>query len=134
MIEREPSFEDERIRTWTYSAERGEPETFEEDPTVMHLDVEREEIFESRIYRFRPDPEVLLYLIDQTTVSLSEQSPSPEEIVQFAKELMEDTTFKLLAKRNKPDGLVSSLLVAAGGGERFLLLPGTLHKYRTLPT
>ena len=41
--------------------------------------------------------------------------------MQAATELMEDATFKFLAKRRKEDGLISSLLVAVRSGDRCLL-------------
>ena len=87
MIERRPDYEDEKMRAWTFGAADRRYEEFEGDPTVMRLEVEREEIFESRTYRFQPRPEVLLYLFDVATDLLSEQGVSDDEIIPFAVEL-----------------------------------------------
>jgi len=122
MSERGPDYEDEKLRTWSFGSENQEPEKFEQDPTVMHLDVEREEIFESRTYCLQPTPEVLLYLIDLLISQQPDLDASSDEAMLFAREMIEDTTFRFLAKRDKDDGLVSSLLVAVGGDERYLLL------------
>ena len=123
MIEREPDYEDGKIRAWTFGEGRREGEEFEGDPTVMSLDVEKEEIFESRTYRFWPGPEGLAYVIDL----VASREPklalrlSPEDVIRIARKLMEDTTFKVLAKRRKEDGCINSLLVAVGPHGRHLL-------------
>lgn len=122
MIERKPNFEDDKIRAWAAGPKDRELEKSQEDPTVMSLDVEREEIFESRTYRFRSGPETLFYLMELVTSRHFELGLSPEEVMQAAAELMEDTTFKFLAKRSKEDGLICSLLVAVGSNDRSLLL------------
>ena len=80
MVEREPSFEDDKIRTWTFGPDGGAPEEFEDDPTLMHVDVEREEIYESRTYRFRDDPAVFAFLVEMAAAQLHQagpRSPSP---------------------------------------------------------
>lgn len=122
MVERRPDYEDERVRAWTFEPGEREPVRPEEDPTVMHLDVEREEVFESRTYRLQPSPETLQYLVELAASTLSDLAVSREQVVRFAAGLFHDTTFKFLSKRNKQDGLIDSLLVAAGGGDRCLLL------------
>jgi len=121
MIERKPDFEDEKIRAWAAGPKDRELEKSEGDPTVMSLDVEHEEIFESRTYRFRGSSETLFYLMGLVTSRHFELGLSPGEVMQAA-ELMEDTTFKFLAKRSKEDSLISSLLVAVGSNDRSLLL------------
>lgn len=122
MVEREPDFEDERIRAWTAGPEGRGAEEFKEDPTVLSLDAEHEEIFESRTYRFQAGPETLLYLIRLVTSRQPDLGLSREEIMRDARRLMQDTAFKFLAKRRKQDGLITSLLVAVTTGDRSLLL------------
>jgi len=121
MVERKPDFEDESIRLWRVSPEDRKADAFEKDPTVMSLDVEKEEVFESRTYRFTPSPEALGYLITLLISQRHEFGLGPEAVVQGAMELMKDASFKFLAKRRKEDGLVSSLLVGLALGGRRLL-------------
>lgn len=121
MIEREPDFEDDKIRAWTFGEQPPEAEKFEGNPTTLSLDMEKEEIFESRTYRFRPGPEALAYFVDLVSSQKHQMELSPEEILQAARELMADITLKFLAKRRKENGLISSLLVAVRGNDRCLL-------------
>ena len=92
MIEREPTFEDDKIRTWSFAPQDREPSQFEGDPTLMQVDVEREEIYESRTYRFQPTPEVLGFLVDVISAHLPTPAPSLEQLCDFAMSLIEDTT------------------------------------------
>jgi len=121
MFEREPDFEDEKIRLWKAKAEDQEGREFGGDPTMLSLDVEKEEIFESRTYRFRPGPEAFGYLLDLVTSRQPELELSPQQVIRGVRELMAVTTFKVLAKRRKEDGLITSLLVAAAPNSRSLL-------------
>ena len=120
MFEREPDFEDEKIRAWSA---KSEDQKGEEDPTVLSLDVEKEEVFESRTYCFRPTRKALFYLINSLVSQCEEDELDfePEEIVRGALELLADASFKFLAKRRKEDGLISSILVAVALGARKLL-------------
>jgi hypothetical protein len=122
MIEREPTFEDDNIRTWTFAPRDREPSRFEGDPTLMQVDVEREEIYESRTYRFQATPEVLGFLVDVVAARLPAPGLSLEQLCDFAMSLIEDTTYKFLAKRDKEDGSITATLIVVGGGERSLLL------------
>ena len=58
-IERGPDFENDKIRTWKFGPEDQQVEEIGRDQTMQSLDVELEEIFESRTYRFRRAPEAL---------------------------------------------------------------------------
>ena len=40
MIEREPTFKDDKIRTWSFAAKDREPPRFEGNPTLMQVDVD----------------------------------------------------------------------------------------------
>ena len=114
MMEREPDFEDEKIRTWMARPENRDAEALRGDPTILSLDMEREEIYESRTYRFRRGPKALFYIIEHLVSRYPEGEADLDlnEVVQAAAELMEETTFKILAKRRKEGGSISSVLVA----------------------
>ena len=122
-IERGPDFENDKIRAWKFGAEDREAEEIGRDPTRLSLDVEREEFFESRAYRFQPGPEALRLLVDQIASFRPGRRGEldGDEVVQTAAEVMEETSFKFLAKRRKEDGFVSFLLVVVTGGTRSLL-------------
>ena len=120
-MEREPDFEDAKIRLWKAKPEHEEGREFKGDPTLLTLDMEKEEIFESRAYRFRPGPEALAYFVDLVSSQKHRLGLSSGEVLQAARELMADITFKFLAKRRKEDSLISSLLVAVRSDDRCLL-------------
>ena len=120
-IERGLDFENDKIRTWKFRPEDQEGEEIGRDPTMLSLDVEHEEIFESRTYRFQRGLEALGYMMGLVTSRQYKLGLSPEEVMQAATELMEGITFKFLAKRRREEGLVSSLLVAVRSGDRCLL-------------
>ena len=121
MVEAEPSFEDDKMRTWTFGPGERAIQGIENDPTLMYVDVEREEVFESRTYRFRDSPEVFAFLVQTAAAQLTQAGAPTEAIIPFARELMVDTTYKFLAKRSKETGTITATLVAVGGGERCLL-------------
>lgn len=121
MMEREPDFEDDKIRAWTASPEDQRLEEIGRDPTMLSLDMEKEEVFESRTYRFRPGPEALAYFVDLVSSQKHQLELSSGEILQAARELMAGITLKFLAKRRKEDGLIDSLLIAVKGNDRCLL-------------
>jgi hypothetical protein len=123
MVERKPDFEDESIRAWAVSPEDRKAEEFETDPTMLSLDLEKEEVLESRTYRFRPNGETLRFLVGQIASLQPGQGAEldRERAIHTAAQVMAETTFKFLAKRRKGDGFVSSLLVAVSRGTRSLL-------------
>ena len=114
MIEREPVFEDEKIRTWMAKPEDRGAEVLRGDTTILSLDVESEEIYESRTYCFRRGPKALFYIIEHLVSRYPEGEADLDlnGVVRAAAELMEETTFKILAKRRKEGGSISSVLVA----------------------
>ena len=121
MLEREPDYEDPRIRAWTRRTDAQGAEEYGRDPTILSLDMEKEEIYESRTYRLRPSLETLAYLTDLVAGRQREVMLTPREISAAVAELMGGIEFKFLAKRRKEDGLISSKLVAVRGGDRSLL-------------
>jgi hypothetical protein len=64
MKERKPDFEDEKMRAWMRKPKEEDWEELGEDPTVMTIEEETEEIFESRTYRLLPTPEAYLLALD----------------------------------------------------------------------
>ena len=80
-IERGPDFENDKMRAWKFRPEDQEVEEIGRDPTTLSLDVEHEEIFESRTYRFRQAPEALGYVIGLVTSRQYELGLSPEEVM-----------------------------------------------------
>ena len=62
-LEREPDCEDEKIYARVSGQADRKVEKCDDDPTTLTLDVKKEEIFESRTYRFRPGPEAMLAAI-----------------------------------------------------------------------
>lgn len=122
MLEREPDYEDPRIRAWTQSADDRDAEEYGRDPTIISLDMEKEEVYESRTYCLRLGLETLAYLTDLVAGRQSEMRMTPREVRDAVVELMGGITFKFLSKRRKEDGLISSKLVVVRGGDRALLL------------
>ena len=114
MVERRPDFEDEKVRIWRVKSENPWAERCEGNPRVMSLDLGKEEIVETRTYRFRRSPEAFLYLVKLLASKRSERSVELEllEGAHAVVSLMENTTLKFLAKRRKIDGLISFLLIA----------------------
>ena len=56
MKERKPDFEDEKMCAWLRKPREENWEGLGQDPTVMTIEEETEEIFESRTYRLRQLP------------------------------------------------------------------------------
>ena len=73
MREREPDFEDEKMRAWLRRPKEENWEGLGEDPTVMTAEEEMEEISESRTYRLRPTPEAFLLALDVLHTRVGEQ-------------------------------------------------------------
>jgi outer membrane lipoprotein-sorting protein len=123
MKEHEPNFEDERIRAWLRKPKDETWERLDKDPTVMTIDEETEEIFESRTYRLRPTPEASCLVLDTLRVRMGEQLEQMPAVMlaQYATSMVEDTMVKFLAKRHKEDGRIAHLLEAVTDGARRLL-------------
>jgi len=135
MKEREPNFENEKIRAWLIGPslegpedKEHDPEGFEKDRTVMTIDEDAEEIFESRAYHFRPSPETFSFLLGSLAKTMGEDvvEISPEELVDHVMDMIEGTGIKFLAKRRKEDGRITYILVGIGRRSRSLLDHGEL--------
>lgn len=114
-MEREPDYEDERVRFW--KRPRNEPlPTIEDDPTVLKFDLATEEIYESRVYNVRPEAWA------ETAADVLEAHPEvpPGELLILLK-AAEESTFRILAKRDRGDGLLSWILISIFAGERELI-------------
>src|SRR3990170_5324745 len=101
MREREPDFEDDKIRMWRARPEGGEEE-FEADDSVLSIDAETEEIYESRIYGLNPPPE-LLALGALLAVELGEGTDGSPFMASLGEIVgrIADSAVKVLAKRRK---------------------------------
>ena len=130
MKEREPHFENEKIRAWlirpTLEGPEGKErdlEGLEKDPTVITIDEETEEIFESRAYHFRPGPETFSFLLGSLAKTMGEDIVEipPQELVDHMMDMIEGTGIKFLAKRRKEDGRITFILVGISRHSRSLL-------------
>ena len=111
MERREPDFEDERIRQWRA---RPEEPVDRDDPTMLGIDGAHEELYESRIYQVRSE------FLAGIVFDAAEDDP---ELALAALLLAssDDTTLRMLAKRNKDDGRLTFIVVGAFAGHRTLL-------------
>jgi hypothetical protein len=104
-----PEFEDERIVRWRATPEDAERTA---DPTVLDVHSETEELFEGRTYALGASS---LEFLTQTAAEYAVPLDAMLEYVDL-------TAFKILAKRNKNDGLITYMLVYSSHGDRNLLL------------
>jgi len=114
-MERQPDYEDERVRQW-----RARPEERREwgtDPTVMDVDLTREEIYESRVYDVHVD-----HVVDLLIEEVAEE-PELAEVLLAALQVNaeRDVTMRLTAKRHLADGLISFAMVGVIGRMRDLI-------------
>jgi len=130
MKEREPDFENEKIRAWLIRPSLEGPVDkerdlggLEKDPTVITIDEETEEIFESRAYHFRPGPETFSFLLGSLAKTMGEDLAEipPRELVDYVMDMIEGTGVKFLAKRRKEDGRITFILVGMSRDSRSLL-------------
>ena len=130
MKEREPDFENEKIRAWLIGPSLEGPvekeqdlEGLEKDPTVITIDEETEEIFESRAYHFRPGPETFSFLLGSLAKTIGEEIVEipPQELVDHVMDMIEGTGIKFLAKRRKEDGRITFILIGISRKSRSLL-------------
>lgn len=115
MEQRRPDYEDEKIRFWK---ERLEGRVPERDPTVLDIDLTREEIFESRVYSVNPETYVSV-VID---VLADHANIPPELVLQRLIEGLDDSSFRFLAKREREgEQLLSWIQISLFGGRRELI-------------
>ncbi len=120
-MERQPDFEDDKIRIWG-PPQAGEPRPDEDDPTVMGIDWESEEIEESRTYRLRPLRQALRRL-DRLLQADKERRNEPLVAMALLGPFALDTEVKILAKRHKETNDISYHIVAISLGIRHLIRP-----------
>lgn len=130
MKEREPDSENDKIRAWLIRRpsegrveNEHEFEGIEKGPTVITIDEETEEIFESRAYHFKPCPETFSFHLGSLAKMMGEDLAKipPEELVDHIMDMIEDTGTKFLAKRRKEDGRITYILVGISRDSRSLL-------------
>ncbi|MBC7264781.1 MAG: hypothetical protein H5T64_10580 [Chloroflexi bacterium] len=123
MKEREPNFEDEKIRAWVKRPKEHDFESLDQDPTIISIDGETEEIYESRAYHFRPSPETVFLLLGMLVERMGEQLAeiSAEQVGDWVTDLLENGGIKFLAKRRKEDGRITYILIGISRTSRWLL-------------
>jgi len=123
---RKPDYEDEKLRRWDVQPEEL-PE--ERDPTILDVDFQHEEIYESRVYRFTD--QLRFALLGDLAVE-DGQDFTPETLGLFLGEL-DNSGFRILAKRNKKDGSITWKRVTNIGQKRDLIeeSQGSENDFRT---
>ena len=114
MERRGPDYEDEKIRAWRVRPGEGRPER---DPSVLDIDLKREEIYESRVYEVTP--EALKYIALDTLANNPGRDPS--DVLKRLLESLDDATFRILAKQDHEDQLLTWVHVSRLGGTRTLI-------------
>lgn len=114
MERRQPDFEDEKIRYWKAEERDVAPER---DPSVLEIDLAREEIFESRVYSVTNDA------LGSIALQILEDYPDLPTFPVFVSlvESLSDASFRILAKRNLSDHLLTWVHVSQLGGTKSLL-------------
>lgn len=105
-----------------YTSQEGAPRPERDDPTVMAIDLETEEIYESRVYPLRPHP-VALALLAQAAAATG-RPVTAEAFAHFVDSFLEETSLKVLAKRRKRDGGIAYIVVAVNPFQRAALQQG----------
>ena len=119
MPEREPDFEDDKVRVWRFDPPGERPE---DDPTVLRINSEHEVPYESRVYGVRRGTENLAALM----VIMARHAPGalPLPIAAILSEhFIREGLVKLLSKRQESSGDISLLVIGSALGRRFLLRP-----------
>lgn len=119
--EREPDFEDEKIRLWR--AAKDQPlDAGERDPTTLDINAETEEIYESRTYGMRFSPEIFGLFLQSLGERVGDLDDSLlPELLQRLEISLAEASIKILAKRCKQDGRITYLIVGLSPEKRTLL-------------
>lgn len=117
MERREPDFEDEKLRFWAARKDEANFPTPEDDPTVLGVDLATEEVFESRVYDIRRD---VMAAIAAELIADSPEVP-PEEILVTYMHAANDSSFRIFAKREKAEQLLTWVFVGVFAGRRELI-------------
>jgi hypothetical protein len=117
MERRQPDFEDEKLRYWAAPKETDNLPTAEGDPTVLGVDLVREEIFESRVYQVRREA------MAELAAELIADHPEvpPEQFLTSYFRAGNDSSFRFFAKRDREKKQLTWLLISVFAGERQLL-------------
>ena len=123
MKENIPDFKDGKIRTWLRRPEDAQWEGLEEDPSLITIDEETEEIYESRTYRLKPDFQTFGLLLRLLLGRSGEEDLElpPEGLAHWVTDIIEDTSIKFLSKRRKQDGRITYVLTGITRDSRWLL-------------
>lgn len=109
-----PTFENDKVRMW---ANPSDADQHIGDPTMIQVDMDHEEIYESRTYEMARTTQAIEFL---KTVAQSNDVPE-QVLMPVVTRLMADTGFKVLAKRHLCTGLISALFLGTAGGTRTVL-------------
>ena len=123
MKEREPDFKDEKIRPWQARSKEPHWEDMDKDPTVIAIDEETEEVFESRVYRIKTHPETFGAVLRMLWQRLRSRAADlrRDEAVDQAARVVDDPSVKFLAKRRTEDGRITYLLVGISPESRWII-------------
>jgi hypothetical protein len=123
MKEREPDFEDSKIRSWLRRPEEHDLENLDPAHTAITIDEETEEIFESRAYRFASGAETFSFLLGALAETMGERliEVPPEELAYYVTDIIESGGIKFLAKRHKEDDRITYIVVGISRYSRWLL-------------
>ena len=123
MKEHGPDYEDEKIRITQVNREKPPWPDLDKDPTVIAIDEATEEVFESRVYRLKSDPETFGAVLSMLWQRLRSRAGGIQldEAVDHAADVIDDTSVKFLAKRRKEDGRITYLLVGISPESRWIM-------------
>jgi len=114
MERRGPDYEDEKILAWRVRPAEGRPER---DPSVLDIDLKREEIYESRVYEVAPEA------LKDAALNILANNPErePSDVLKRLLESLDDATFRILAKQDHEDKLLTWMPISRLGGARALI-------------
>ena len=121
MKEREPDFEDDKVRIQRVQPQAPEWQDMDKDPTVIAINEETEEIFESRVYKLKTDPKTFTLVLDVLCQRTDRHGVGLGQAVDSAADIVDETSIKFLAKRRKEDGRITYLLVGISPESRWVL-------------
>lgn len=121
-----PNFEDDRITFWKHPPKGESADEIKEDPTSLSIDVDTEEVFESRVYPLQATQETAILVFRMARMALAEQNlsesdPDFKKVIERGDEMLANGEFKFLAKRRKADGRITHVLLFHSPGWRCLV-------------
>ena len=118
LTEREPDFEDDKIRMWQYAKDTPPPSR-EPDETVMDVNFQTEEIYESRSYPVLQHPASALLIAER--IAAQGRRLTPREQALLVTCVIEESSIRVLSKRRHDDGRMTYLITMVNGYGRLLV-------------